>query len=231
MNNPRISIGRSPITHIILILVLILLVGIGTFPGYLKGKWSWREIPQVQNLNQIRNLRETGLVIPGWQTIKEGKTRMGGKKWWAQILKKEGQKPVKLLLLPQHDAKAHPEVEWMDINGEEKWQTDGYEKLKFTYEKEGKSLEVEARFFRAWTERRTFAVLQWYAVPDGAYTAPAQWFWADQKAQLDGDRVPWVAVSLHIPIEPLGEKSTARPLAESLGKIVQSNLEANVFSP
>ena len=230
MNNPRISIGRAQIPQIALILVLNLLVVVGTFPGYLQGKWSWREIPQVQNLNRIRNLRETGLIIPGWETLDEGKTRMGRKKWWAQIIKKEGEKQVLLLLLPQQDAKAYPEVEWMDINGEENWQRDDYETLKFTYEKEGKPLEVEARFFRGWTERRTFAVLQWYAVPNGGYTTPAQWFWADRKAQLEGDRVPWVAISLHIPIKPLGEKSTARPLAESLATIVQSELE-NVFSP
>ena len=86
------------------------------------------------------------------------------------------------------------------------------------------SAKVEARFFRAWTQRRTVAVLQWYAWSGGGNPAPSRWFFADQLAQLRRNRVPWVAVCLQIPIEPLGDIEASRPLAESLGKVVQTAL-------
>jgi cyanoexosortase B-associated protein len=124
----------------------------------------------------------------------------------------------------------------MDIDGLVKWQTDSYTKVQFEVEKSlsdksagtakptTPSAKVEARFFRAWTQRRTVAVLQWYAWSGGGNPAPSHWFFADQLAQLRRNRVPWVGVCLQIPIEPLGDIEASRPFAESLGKIVQSAL-------
>lgn len=93
-----------------------------------------------------------------------------------------------------------------------------------------KQVKVEARFFRAWNQRQTFAVLQWYARPDGGNPEPSHWFFADQIAQWHRRRVPWVAVSIHIPIQPLGDIETARAQAESLGQSVQAALMADSLS-
>jgi cyanoexosortase B-associated protein len=90
-------------------------------------------------------------------------------------------------------------------------------------------VSVKARFFRAWNQQ-TFAVVQWYAFNNGGHFSPANWFWQDQLAQLSDRRVPWVAVCLKIPIEPLGELKDAQSVAESLAKTVQTQLNNTVFS-
>jgi cyanoexosortase B-associated protein len=161
---------------------------------------------------------------------------IGGHQWSVQQIEQDNSKPIGLLLLPQSDHKSQPQVEWMDIDGLVKWKTDSYTKVQFEVETSlsdksagtakptTPSAKVEARFFRAWTQRRTVAVLQWYAWSGGGNPAPSRWFFADQLAQLRRNRVPWVAVCLQIPIEPLGDIEASRPFAESLGKIVQTAL-------
>ncbi|NES86510.1 MAG: cyanoexosortase B system-associated protein [Moorea sp. SIO2B7] len=220
-----------PISRWAVILLLILLIGIAAIPGYWSGKWIWKAPPQITNLNQIRSTRNTGLNIPGWTTLNQAEIKISGHKWSLQLIQKGVQKPVILLLQPQNDYRKGPQVEWMDINGFEKWKTDSYTKLKFTIEEETKSpVQVKARFFRAWNRRQTFAVVQWYAFPQGGHPSPGNWFWADQFAQLYRSRVPWIAVCLQIPIEPLGELEEARSVAESLAKIVQKTLIRDIFS-
>ena len=56
-----------------------------------------------------------------------------------------------------------------------------------------------------------------------------QWFLVDQKAQLRDERVPWVAVSIKIPMEALGSLKDMEPMAKSLGQEVQKTLEKQVF--
>ena len=51
----------------------------------------------------------------------------------------------------------------------------------------------------------------------------------DQQAQLKRQRVPWVAVSVKIPIEPLSELKDAEPLAKSLAQTIQATLDKNIF--
>ncbi|MGK7877659.1 MAG: cyanoexosortase B system-associated protein [Xenococcaceae cyanobacterium] len=228
MSLPKFKGGTS-ISRLALVLLLILLIGIGGVPGYWTGNLPWSDLPRVTNINQIRSLRQTGLTLPGWKTLDQKEVKIGGHKWSKQKIQKDAQKPVTLLLLPQNYYRDQPQVEWMDINGSQQWKTDSYSKLDFTFEEETASVEVKARFFRAW-KQQTFAVVQWYAWPGGGHYAPAQWFWSDQLAQLRRRRVPWVAVCLKIPIEPLGDLEAAWPLAKSLAKTVQATLNKDPFS-
>lgn len=221
---------------------LLILVGVGAVPGYWSGNWSWAERPPVANIKQINALRQTGLVFPGWQTLKQKTVKIGPHDWSIQVIKQDNSKPVVVLLHPQSDRESVPEVEWVDINGFEKWKTDSYTKLQFAVEtsslkkpasasKPTKKIaaEVEARLFRAWNQRQTLAVVQWYAWPEGGHPASSRWFWLDQLAQLRRSRVPWVAVCLQIPMEPLGDLEASRPSAQSLAKMVQTALMASPF--
>ncbi|GAB4244637.1 MAG: hypothetical protein Kow0049_34520 [Stanieria sp.] len=217
-------------TQIILVLLLLFLLIIGAFPGYLRGgNWTWLDLPPVENINQIKNVLTTGLVLPDWQIIKQQEVKIGGHKWSAQLMQQANSKPVTLLLLPQSYYLSKPEVEWIDLNGIERWKTDSHRQLNFTVETNSRS-SVKARFFRAWNRQQTFAVIQWYAFPNGGHDSPVNWFWQDKLAQLSDRRVPWVAVCLKIPIEPLGELSDAQSTAESLAQTVQANLEQTVFN-
>lgn len=211
------------------IAILILLVVIGAGPGYLKGKWDWQDLPRVQNIKQISNLLKTGLNVPGWKTTEQTKTTIGGNEWSWQNLEREGQKPITLLLLPQKYYRNQPEVEWVDLDGFGNWKSDRHSKLNFTVSESNKTVKVRARFFRAWNQKQTFAVVQWYASPEGGTPSPSNWFWSDLFAQLHRDRVPWIAVSLQMEIEPLGDLAKAKPQAESLAKIVQASLLQDIF--
>jgi len=155
-----------------------------------------------------------------------------------QILKKEGsESQAILLLLPQNGPMDQPEVEWTDVNGWGrsrwgKWDIAQYRSAEFTVQPPAKltskvETKVKARFFRAVTPQQTFAVLQWYAMPDGGNPSPFHWFLADQLAQWRKQRTPWVGVSILIPMEPLGQVETSWPLAQSIGKTVQAKLIAD----
>lgn len=238
------SIQSIQLPRAILILLLLVLLGFGTIPGYFKGKFSWAELPNMAHLNEIRNLLTAGLEIPDWQMKDQKKVDIGGRKWSYQLLEGSTPKPLVLLLLPPGDSKSQPQVEWVDIDSALRWQTDSYTQLKFKVElsdlltkkqssqsgSNPKQAEVEARFFRAWTQDQTVAVVQWYAWLEGGNPSHTSWFWVDQLAQLQRQRVPWVAVCLQIPMEPLGELKVAKPLAESLAKIVQTALMVGPFS-
>jgi len=222
---------------------LLALVAFGALPGYWTGNWPWSKLPPVTNLKQIKAIRNQGLEIPGWQTLEQAIVSIGGNKWSFQRIQQDNQKPLLLLLLPQNGPKSQPQVEWADINGffqtyartqtNGKWQTDSYTKLLFTAETSTPTTsvaQVKARLFRAWNGQQTFAMVQWYASPEGGYSVPSHWFWSDQFAQLHRKRVPWVAVCLQIPIKPLGNIEEYQPLAESLGKLIQSTLMAGPFA-
>lgn len=233
------SLQWRMISRITVLVFLLVLLGIGAVPSYLSGKWSWQEPPQVANLKQIKQVGKTGLELPGWKTLNQKTETLGGHTWSIQELGQDSSTPVRLMLRPLSDRKSQPEVEWIDINEYERWQTDSYTQLQFTVEgsllkqssgssnaKMPNNAEVEARFFRAWNPQQTFAVLQWYAWPGGGHPAPSRWFFMDQLAQLRRERVPWIAVCLQIPIEPLGDLKTALPSARSLGQKIQAALMA-----
>lgn len=226
------------IPRIAVLCFLLILVVVGAVPGYLTGNWLWLQPPRVTNLKQLKTIRQSGLELPGWKTLRQKTATIGGHKWSIQEIEPDNAEPVRLLLLPQSDHKSQPQVEWVDINGFEQWQTDSFSKIHFVVETSrlekptGASkpttpdAKVEASFFRAWNRQRTMAVLQWYAWFGGGNPAPSRWFWVDQLAQLRRKRVPWVAVCLQIPIEPLGDIEASRQAAQSLAKMVQSALMA-----
>ena len=237
---------NSKISKIILLVFLIILMGLGTVPGYLKGSWRWQKPLQVTNLKQIRNLQQTGISLPGWQTLNQQPIEIGGHKWSFQAIGRDAQNQAILLLRPQRDDKDMPQVEWVDLRGfrwwqtdqPRQWQTDRFGRSQFTVPSTtpgGQPIQVEAQYFRQWIQDRnfsgTFAVLQWYAWSTGGNPEPSSWFFADQIAQWQGSRLPWVAVSILIPIEPLGEIEPVWPLAQSLGQTVQSALIAQALKP
>lgn len=212
-----------------LLLILVLLISIGNLSSYLSGKWSWTDIPKINNINQIKNLQKTGLTIPGWKTVAKEPIDIGAHTWLSQTITKDSNEPIMLLFLPQNYYLKKPEVEWVDINGTERWRTDSSQKLNFTVTRGGKIIEVKAHIFRAWNLRQTYAVVQWYALPNGGDYSPLKWFWLDRLAQLKRDRVPWIAVCIKIPIEPLGDLEVAKPIAKSLAKTVESALLSEPF--
>lgn len=225
---------RWSIVRISLILLLSTLIIVGAAPGYLQGgNWSWSKVSPTANIKQIRGILSTGLVLDDWQTVDRQEVKIGGHKWVAQIIKKEDSKPIMLLLKPQVYYLNKPEVEWMDLNGIERWKTDSHSEIQFTVSQEQNAVPTTARFFRAWNQKQTFAVVQWYAFPEGGHYAPSSWFWRDLLAQLHRQRISWVAVSLRIPIDPLKELETAQPFAQSLAEQVQAQLQkiATVESP
>ena len=130
--------------------------------------------------------------------------------------------------------KNQPQLEWLDIDGFHRWQTDSHRTLKFTVKlaptSDKPSPTIETRFFRSWTSQQTFAVVQWYAWPNGGSPATSRWFWEDSIARLSNRRASRVAVSIILPIQPQGDIKIVEPLLESLGQSVQTQLMAEIFS-
>ncbi|MEH2459295.1 cyanoexosortase B system-associated protein [Nostoc sp.] len=228
---------QNQLSQVAALLLLLLLLAIGGVPGYLTGHWQWKQPPPVTTLNELKQIRKTGLTLPGWQTIEQAEQQIGEHKWSLQVIKKEGSpSQAILLLLPQNGPMDQPEVEWTEVNGWGrsrwgKWDVAQSRSAEFTIKPPAKltsnvETKVEARFFRASTPQQTFAVLQWYAMPDGGNPSPFHWFLADQLAQWHKQRTPWVAVSILIPMEPLGQVETSWSLAQSIGETVQTVLMA-----
>ncbi|QLE55159.1 cyanoexosortase B system-associated protein [Nostoc sp. TCL26-01] len=215
----------------VLLLLLVLLI-VGAVPGYLSGKWQWQEPLPITNLKELKEIRNQGLNLPGWQTVDQVEQPIGEHKWSLQLLKQEGTKnQALLLLLPQNGPKDQPEIEWTDISGWGKarwgkWDIAQSRPAQLTIAGKNGKTQVEATFYRVSTNQETLAVLQWYASPNAGYATPFRWFLADQVAQLHKHRAPWVAVSILIPMEPLGQVETTWPLAQSIGEIVQARLMA-----
>jgi cyanoexosortase B-associated protein len=221
---------RQPVWVRSLILgLLILMLVVGTVPGYLAGRWSWSDQPKIANPQYLTHLRESGLEVPGWQTLEQAIVQVGSKKWSAQLSQKNGGTSFFLMLLPQVYYLDQPMTEWIDIKGLEKWKTNNGETLSFSAQNLG-SEAVKAKLFRAW-KTDTFAVVQWYSWLHGGSAYSSDWFWKDQAAQKRGQRLPWVAVSLKVPIDPLGDFQSYRPQLTELAQAVQSALDAKVFEP
>lgn len=190
---------------IALLLFLLLIGGILLNFG---GQASWREPFPVANLGAMRDLRDTGLDLPGWE--KEGQLRLnvGGREWSVQAIAQPGKRTALVMILPQWGPQEMPGVEWSDVDGFFRWQREGERSLTFTTT--NPAATVQARYFLARDTaatkvvpfRQTVAVLQWYATPTGGNPSPGWWFWGDQWAQLSRRRLPWVAVSLRFPIDP-----------------------------
>ncbi len=215
------------LAQIVLLIFLGLLIVVGVLPGYWQGgKWSWSDLAKIENAKQLRQLQTTGITIPGWKIKYQRQVSINDNEWSLQLMAKNNQEVV-LLLLPQTYYLNKPGVEWTDLNGLRGWKSDSYQKLTFTLDSGNK---VEALFLRAWSQRKTFAVVEWYAWKSGGSFAPKRWFWADLWAQLQKRRASWVAVCVRIPIEPLGNIETVRPLAQSIAKDVHTILSENILA-
>jgi cyanoexosortase B-associated protein len=217
------------------LVLLLLLLAFGTVPGYLVGRWQWQQPQPPATMKQLRQLRQQGLTIPGWQNMKQEEMQIGGRKWSMQVVKKENsQQEAILLLLPQKDPKDQPQVEWTELNGWwsdiygwQRWDVAQFRSAEFSVTPQGATNsenKVQARFFRAATKTQTFAVLQWYAMPNGGDPSPWRWFFSDQLAQWGKKRTPWVGVTILLPMEPLGKVETTWDEVQSIGKAVQTAL-------
>ncbi|MEH2287704.1 cyanoexosortase B system-associated protein [Nostoc sp.] len=226
---------ENQLTQVAALLLLLVLLAMAGVPGYLTGHWQWKQPPAVPTLHELKQIRKTGLTLSGWQTIEQSEQQIGEHNWSLQVIKKEGsESQAILLLLPQNGPMDQPEVEWTDVNGWGrsrwgKWDVAQSRSAEFTVKPSAQSAanvetKVEARFFRASTPQQTFAVLQWYAMPDDGNPSPFHWFLADQLAQWRKQRIPWVGVSILIPMEPLGQVETSWSLAQSIGETVQAAL-------
>lgn len=230
------SLHRPPLKLLIVLCVLAAALA-GAIPGYWAGQWTWQQVPEVSQLKQLKAVQKDGLKLTGWQTLEQKTVEIGGHKWSAQAIVPEAeakttapQKAVWLLLRPQTWSKDMPQIDWTDINGVQQWTSDSERRFSFTVQSAARAVQVNTRFFRSWTKNRTDAVLEWYAWVNGGHPAPSRWFWADQLAQLrHRQRLAWVAVSIQIPIKPLGEIDPIQAQAEALAKLVQSTLMRDVL--
>ena len=233
--------NKIPLPQLLAFLLLLLLLLIGGVPGYFTGDWQWKQPPSVTNLKEVKQIRQTGLNLSGWETLETVERQIGGHKWlWQKIKQKNSEKISYLLLLPQNGPRDQPQTEWTEIKGFWGWNVAQSQTAEFIVKpsqthnsntsNSNTSNKVEANFFRAVLKnRQTYAVLQWYAMPDGGSPSPLKWFFADQMAQLSKQRVPWVAVNIMIPIEPLGEVKKNWSIAKSLGEQIQASLVVDSF--
>lgn len=234
--SPRLTWLKQGIVVFVLAIALT-----AALPGYLQQSWMWQQGPPVPHARLLKTVQQQGLDLPGWQTLEQQTVEIGGHKWSAQAIVPQAEAattPIEtavwLLLRPQiweHDL---PQIDWTDVNGVRQWNADSQQSLRFNVPatQTSQAVPIQTHFFRGWTSQRTDAVVQWYAWPTGGHAAPSRWFWADQFTQLwRRQRLPWVAVSIQMPIKPLGDIKTAQTEAEAIGQLVQSILMTTVFQP
>lgn len=219
----------------VLVGFLLVMVAIGAIPGYLKGSWEWRSPPKVVALKELRQVRKTGLTLDRWETLEQMEINLGGHRWSYQKLQGDWEEPVILLFLIQNSDLDQPRVEWIDVNGFvqqifSSWKTDSHQIKTWNVNTDSNQVvKVRSRFFRGWNPVQTYALVQWYAWPTGGDPAPVNWFMADRLAQTKGDRAPWMAISLLIPMEHLGDLEEVEEISQSLVQTIQTTLMETVF--
>ncbi|WAL59232.1 cyanoexosortase B system-associated protein [Thermocoleostomius sinensis] len=232
---------RSPRYKLLLVMLILAIAVAKVIPNYGSGNWTWSHRPALEPIQTLKIIQQQGLAIPGWQTLEQQVGEVGGHKWSMQTLtpdaaNKTPQPFMLLMLRPQTWHRDLPQVDWMDIHGARGWTEDSQRRLTFTVTAINDRsfqppIRVNARFFRGWDRERTYAVLQWYAWPTGGNASPSHWFWVDQASQWHNrQRTPWVAVSLLIPMQPLGNLESTQSQAISLGQLVQATLTQALLS-
>lgn len=220
--------------------LLLVMLLVGTLPGYVGGRWPWTSEPPVGRLRDLRAIEKQGLSLAGWTTTQQGKANIGGKRWWQQSLRQGSGKGAAedatwptLSLLPMRGPGEQPAVEWTDWLGAQRLQGDSETSLPLTVEVDGKRLAWTARLLRGVNARnQTWAIAQWYAWPGGGSADPGAWFWADRAAQLRGSRLPWVAVVVAWPTDrPLDEVEDYRDRLQTLSVATMQALETKVLRP
>ncbi|WP_008319285.1 cyanoexosortase B system-associated protein [Leptolyngbya sp. PCC 6406] len=225
----------------ILVGCLAVLVAIAALPNYVSGTWPWSAPLEVPRINQIQRLMDNPLSLPGWTLMNDEKVNIGRSRWHlAEYQPAQPTTPeipgIVLLMRPQPWHTNQPEVEWVDLRGSQKWRVDNSRTFSFQVPKPGHGGSTENRatvtvnYFRGISDQRTFAVMQWYSWPQGGHPAPGRWFWLDQIRQWQhNQRQPWIAVSLLLPIEPVGDARLYEDLAREIGTTVQTALMAGPF--
>lgn len=237
-----LSSSFSRWTKLALVLVLAALAAIAILPAYFSGQWPWVNPPQVAQIDQLRTLQSEGLALPGWQlttvepiainrqtwTLGEYRADTSADQLGSASVSSAAVQQFALLLHPQPWHSNQPQLEWIDLAGAQNWRIESRQRLKVNAS--ASAGPVNARFFRAWGDRQSFAVVQWYALPSGGNPAPGHWFWADQWSQLTQRTLtPWVAVSLLIPMPPLAAIADYQPQAAELTTLIQQQLSQTVF--
>ncbi|MBE9181394.1 cyanoexosortase B system-associated protein [Oculatella sp. LEGE 06141] len=240
------SSRRARLFSLLTALFVLAIAASSAIPNYFTAGWSWNHPSPVPNIKQLESIQQRGLKLPGWQTLTQQVAEIGGHKWSVQAIAPESpadnttlsRSPIVVLLRPQTWYRDQPQIDWMDINGTQQWTADSHRRLRFSVTTTDSSgspqppTQVEARFLRGWNTQQTYAVVQWYAWTNGGHSAPSRWFWVDQVTQWrDRHRMPWVAVSVLIPIKPLGDIEESRSLAETLSQTVQSSLMVGALKP
>ena len=238
----------KPIVQWSLVVVLAVVVAIAALPSYFSGSWPWSSSLKVPQIEQLKALEQTPLNLPGWTSVLQHEVNLNGSKWSFVEYHSEdnlsSNEPSRfwLLLRPQSWHDRQPQVEWVDVVGALSWQVDDLHHLSFSVsEGDRKPQAVTTRYFRGvdkkgefaaayLDEQRTLAVMQWYAWPTGGHSAPGKWFWADQSRQWSRqERMPWVAVSILLPIEPVGNIRPYADAVTAIGQTVQSSLIESAF--
>ncbi len=222
--------SRSPMAPLAQRVVLVFLLGlflIGAAPGYLKGQWNWQKTPNVTVLKQLGNLQNQGITLPGWTRAEPIDLQVGGHEWvLSQFTAESGGlapagTPALVLMRSQLANTDMPQIDWTDIKGQFQWVEDDIRHLTWTADTPQGPQKIEARFVRGWKTGQVYAALQWYAWPDGGSPEPGDWFWRDRVAQVRGQRVPWVAVAVLLPLQQTGDLDAVQSLAEAVGSQVQ----------
>ncbi|TVQ46371.1 MAG: cyanoexosortase B system-associated protein [Gloeocapsa sp. DLM2.Bin57] len=209
--------AKEHLSRLVLVGFFIVIILTIALPSYWTGDLRWSDVQEV-NLSQLNRIKTTGLYIRGWQNFKVEVIYIDGSQWVYQVIARQPQQLAVLFMRTQPYYKDKPSVEWSDLEAPGGLQRDSLTRIKFTAPE---SDTVTARFLRARMNERTFAIVQWYAWLNGGSFHPQNWFWRDQLAQLQGKRLPWLAVSLHIPINPLSNLEQAREDAKSLATDIQ----------
>ncbi|MEC4803717.1 MAG: cyanoexosortase B system-associated protein [Jaaginema sp. PMC 1080.18] len=223
LNPPKRRLSLAVASKLAIAIILLLLVLFAAIPNYLQGRGVGTQPIPVQNIKALRELPETGLKLPGWTIRKQEARNIGGHPWLLQSLVKDEQIAL-LLLRPQKDNKSQPEVDWVDLRN---YFTNTRDRTTVNFTVNASN--IKANLFQAFTDRQAYAVMQWYSWETGGSPAPVDWFLADQRAQLRDRRLPWIAVNLQIPIDPLADVADVETEMIELGKTVQQSLLDNVL--
>ena len=218
-----------PLSQIVILGVLLAIFILGAAPGYLKGSWAWQTAPEVASLKQMRQIPRLGLQLPGWETVSQEKAQIAGQTWSAQTVVAQADSGVEqgtellVLVHPQLDPRDKPKVEWTNIQGHFRWTEDQVSQVNLASAAPGTHLK--ARLLRGWTQDSTYGLLEWYALPNQGTPKPGDWFWRDRKAQLKGERTPWMAVMVMQPMEPLGPIEDVRESLTTAAAQVQTAID------
>lgn len=223
-------LSKIKYTKIVAIAFLLILIIFGTLPGYITGNWHWIKPPKIVNMKSLINLQQQGIKINGWKTIAQETRKIADHKWSTQQIRNNNNIIAFVMLRPQTDNIGQPLVEWFDVNNSQGWQIDSERNVNIQLSLGEKPINIEAKYFRAITKKNHFAVLQWYAWPNGGHYDFIRWLWADRLAQLSRRRAPWVAICIALRINSQDNLEKYWPLLESLSQNIQTTINTEIFN-